>query len=50
MSDCKWNLCIHLRYFRRELVPLEVVVRPQLPMFLTSWADKTFVQCMYTMT
>jgi hypothetical protein len=28
MSDIKWNLCIHLRYFMRELVPLGVVVKP----------------------
>jgi hypothetical protein len=34
MSDTKWNLCIHLRYFIRELVRLEAVVKPQLPMFL----------------
>jgi hypothetical protein len=25
-------------------------VKPQLPMFLTSWVDKTSAQCMYTMT
>jgi hypothetical protein len=41
---------VHLRYFMRELVPLGVVVKPQLPMFLTSWVDKTSTSCMYTMT
>jgi hypothetical protein len=34
----------------KELVPLGVVVKPQLPLFLTSWVDKTSAQCMYTMT
>jgi hypothetical protein len=41
---------VHLRYFMRELVPLGAVVKPQLPMFLTSWVDKTSASCMYTMT
>jgi hypothetical protein len=40
---------VHLRYFMRELVPLGAMVKPQLPMFLTSWVDKTSAQCMYTM-
>jgi hypothetical protein len=50
MSYTKSNLCIPLRYFLRELVPLVAVVKPELPMFLTSWVDKTSAQCMYTMT
>jgi hypothetical protein len=50
MSDTKWNLCIHLRYFMRELIPLGTVVKPQLLMFLTSWVDNTSAQCMHTMT
>jgi hypothetical protein len=50
MSDTKCNLCILLRYFMREPVPLGAVVKPELPMFLTSWVDKTSAQCMHTMT
>jgi hypothetical protein len=34
----------------KELVPLRTEVKPQLPLFLTSWIDKTSAQCMYTMT
>jgi septal ring factor EnvC (AmiA/AmiB activator) len=34
----------------KELVPLGAEVKPQLPLFLTSWVDKTSAQCMYTMT
>jgi hypothetical protein len=49
MNDTKCNLCIPLRYFMRELVPLGAVVKPEFPMFLTSWVDKTSAQCMYTM-
>jgi hypothetical protein len=41
---------VHLRYFMRELVPLGALVKPQLPMFLTSWVDKTSASCMYSMT
>jgi hypothetical protein len=40
MSDTKWNLSIHFRYFMRELAPHGGVVKPELPMFLTSWEDK----------
>jgi hypothetical protein len=36
MNDTKCNLCIPLRYFMRELVPLGAVVKLELPMFLTS--------------
>ena len=32
----------------RELVPLGAVVKPQLPVYLTSWVDKTSGSCMYT--
>jgi hypothetical protein len=34
----------------REFVLLGIVVKPKLPMFLTSWVDKTFASCMYSMT
>ena len=34
----------------RELVPLGVVVKSKLSMFLTSWVDKTSASCIYTMT
>jgi septal ring factor EnvC (AmiA/AmiB activator) len=34
----------------RELLPFGTQVKPQLPLFLTSWVDKTSAQCMYTMT
>ena len=50
MNDTKCNLYILLRYFMRELVPLGTVVKPELPIFLTSWIDKTSAQCIYTMT
>ena len=33
----------------RELVPLGVVIKPQFPMYLTSWVDKTSASCMYSM-
>jgi hypothetical protein len=50
MCGDKWIMWVHLSYFMRELVPLGAVVTPQLPMFLTSWVDKTSASCMYTMT
>jgi hypothetical protein len=50
MCGNKWIMWVHLRYFMRELVPLGVVVKPQLSMFLTSWVDKTSASYMYTMT
>jgi hypothetical protein len=34
----------------RELHPHGVVDEPQLPVFLTSWVDKSSALCMYTMT
>ena len=37
------------RYFMRELVQHDAVVKPGLPIFLTSWVDKSSAQCMYTM-
>jgi hypothetical protein len=51
-SQCNanWILGVFPRYFMRELLPLGAVVKPQLPLFLTSWVDKTFAQCMYTMS
>jgi hypothetical protein len=48
--DANWILGIFLRYFMRELLPLGAKVKPQLPLFLTSWVDKTSAQCMYTMS
>lgn len=50
MYDTKWIFCVLLKYFMRELILLGIVVKPQLPIFLTSWVDKTSTQCMYTMT
>jgi hypothetical protein len=50
MSVTKWNFFVHYRYFMRELVQHEAVVKPHLPLFLTSWVDKTSAQCMYTMS
>jgi hypothetical protein len=34
----------------RELLPLGAIVESHLPMYLTSWVDKTSPLCMYTMT
>jgi hypothetical protein len=42
-------LVVIIRYFIRELLPLGVVDKPQFPIFLTSWVDKSSPQCMYTM-
>jgi hypothetical protein len=50
MCETEWYLCIFHRYFLKELAPLGTEVKPQLPLFLTSWVDKTSTQCMYTMT
>jgi hypothetical protein len=50
MCGNEWIMWLHLRYFMRELVPLGAVVKPQLPIFLTSWVDKASASCMYTMT
>ena len=33
----------------RKLGPLGAVVKPELPMYLTSWVDKTSASCMYSM-
>jgi hypothetical protein len=51
-SQCNvnWILGVFLRYFMRELLPLGAKVKPQLPLLLTSWVDKTSIQCMYTMS
>jgi hypothetical protein len=40
---------VTLRYFMRELLPLGVVDKPKLPVFLTSWVDKSSALSMYTM-
>jgi hypothetical protein len=37
-------------YFMRELLPLGAIEEPHLPMYLSSWVDKTSPLCMYTMT
>jgi hypothetical protein len=50
MCETQWYLCVLHRYFTKELIPLGAEVKPQLPLFLTSWTDKTSAQCMYTMT
>jgi hypothetical protein len=34
----------------RELLPLGAIEKAQLPVYLTSWVDKTSPLCMYTMT
>jgi hypothetical protein len=34
----------------RELLPLGTIEKAQLPVYLTSWVDKTSPLCMYTMT
>jgi hypothetical protein len=51
-SQCNanWILGVFLRFFMRELLPLGAEVKPQLPLFLTSWVDKNSAQCMYTMS
>ena len=48
MCGTKWIMCVHLRYFMRELGPLGAVVKPQFPMYLTSWMDKTSASYMYS--
>jgi hypothetical protein len=45
----KWILDVFIRYFMTELLLLRAVEKPQLPMFLSSWLDKSSAQCMYTM-
>ena len=44
----KWIMYVHLRYFMRELGPLGAVVKPQFPIYLTFWVDKTSTSCMYS--
>jgi hypothetical protein len=39
---------VTLRYFMRELLPLGAVDKPMLPVFLTSWVDKSSALSMYT--
>jgi hypothetical protein len=41
---------VDFRYFMRELLPLGAIEKAQLPVYLTSWVDKTSPLCMYTMT
>jgi hypothetical protein len=48
--NANWILGVFLRYFMKKLLPQGAKVKPQLPLFLTSWMDKTSAQCMYTMT
>jgi hypothetical protein len=43
-------LIVKFRYFMRELLPLGAMEKAQLPVYLTSWVDKTSPLCMYTMT
>jgi hypothetical protein len=40
---------VKLRYFMWELLPIGAVDKPKLPIFLTSWVDKSSSLCMYTM-
>ena len=48
MCGNKWIVCVYLGYFMRELSPLGAVVKPQFPMYLTSWMDKTSDSYMYS--
>jgi hypothetical protein len=43
-------LLADFRYFMRELLPLGAMEKAQLPVYLTSWVDKTSPLCMYTVT
>jgi hypothetical protein len=43
-------LLADFKYFMRELLPLGAMEKAQLPVYLTSWVDKTSPLCMYTMT
>jgi hypothetical protein len=43
-------LIVDFKYFMRELLPLGAIEKAQLPVYLTSWVDKTSPLCMYTMT
>jgi hypothetical protein len=43
-------LIVDFRYFMREHLPLGTMEKAQLPVYLTSWVDKTSPLCMYTMT
>jgi hypothetical protein len=45
-----FSLIVDLRYFMRELLPLGAMTKEQLPVYLTSWVDKTSPLCMYTLT
>src|SRR5665811_853059 len=47
LSVTELNTSFHFRYFMRELVQHGAVVKPNLPLFLTSWVDKSSTQCMY---
>jgi hypothetical protein len=38
-----------IRYFKRELLPLGAIEETHLPQYLSSWTDKNFPQCMYTL-
>src|SRR5665811_2117233 len=50
LSVTELNISFHFRYFMRELVQHDAVVKPELPIFLTSWVDKSSAHCMYTFT
>ena len=50
LNVTEFNFSIHFRYFMRELVQHGAVVKPELPIFLTSWVDKSSAHCMYTPT
>jgi flagellar biosynthesis GTPase FlhF len=40
---------VKLKYFMWELLPAGAMDKPKLPVFLTSWVDKSSSLCMYTM-
>ena len=50
LSVTELNISSHFRYFMRELVQHDAVVKPELPIYLTSWVDKSSAHCMYTPT
>jgi hypothetical protein len=43
-------LLVFFRYFMREFFPLGAIEESHLPMYLTSWVDKTSPLCIYIVT
>jgi hypothetical protein len=40
-------VCLH-RYFMKELLPKGAIDLNKLPLFLTTWVDKTSQHCMFS--